>query len=195
MNKNSYFNTIKTAMEEHDIYEYKIISFLKKIEYIKFENKYGNLTPIVKFFDSNKNLLLNSGFENIGIFKQKNSIWQWGWSMNSINNNQNFISRNILSYSFKLKSEIPSEFFLKSILLDSKHKIKNKLQLDILLALSSYLSKFHFILKLPITVNFNTFSQDDYINYKKLFTDKNYNDCEILYLFIIDYNFNHDNQY
>jgi len=194
MNNNSYFNTIKTAMEEYDIYEYKIINFLKKIDYLKFENN-KNLTPRVKFFDSNKNLILESGFENIGIYKQKNNIWQWGWSMNAINNNQNFISRNILSYSFKLKSDIPSEFFLKSILLDSKHKIKNKLQLDILLALSSYLSKFHFILKLPITINFNTLTQDDYINYKKLFTDKNFNDCEILYLFIIDYNFNQDIQY
>jgi hypothetical protein len=192
MNKNSYFNTIKTAIEEHDIYEYKIIDFLKKIEYLKFDN-FFNLTPRVKLFDSNKKLLLDSAFENIGIFKQKNSIWQWGWSMNAINNNQNFISRNILSYSFKLKSDIPSEFLLKSILLDSKHKIKNKLQLEILLALSSYLSKFHFIFKLPIVPNIVI--EDDYINYKTLFTDKNINNCEILYLFIIDYNFNHDNQY
>ena len=27
MNKNSYFNTVKTAIEEHDIYEYKILNF------------------------------------------------------------------------------------------------------------------------------------------------------------------------
>ena len=92
MNKNSYFNTIKTAIEEHDIHEYKIIDFLKKIEYLKFDNPL-NLTPRVKLFDSNKKLLLDSAFENIGIFKQKNSIWQWGWSMNTTNNNQNFISR------------------------------------------------------------------------------------------------------
>ena len=193
MNKNSYFNTIKTAIEEHDIHEYKIINFLKKIEYLKFDNKYGNLTPRISFFDSNKKLLLDSGFENIGVFKQKNSIWQWGWSMNSINNNQNFISRNILSYSFKLKSDIPSEFFLKSMLLDSKHKIKNKLQLEILLALSSYLSKFHFIFKLPILPN-TIMPLNQLTNYKSLFTDKNFNQCEIVYLFIIDYNFNQDNQ-
>lgn len=193
MNKNSYFNTIKAAIEEHDIYEYKIINFIKKIKYLKFNNN-PNLTPRIKFFDSDKNLLLDSGFENIGIYKQKNNIWQWGWSMNAINNNQNSISRNILTYSFKLKSDIPSEFLLKSILLDSKHIIKNKLQLEILLALSSYLSKFHFIFKLPFLPN-TLLGVEDYINYNSLFTDKNYNDCEILYLFIIDYDFNHDNQY
>jgi hypothetical protein len=187
MNKNSYFNTIKAAIEEYDIYEYKIINFLKKIEYFKIENN-KNLTPRIKFFDLDKKLLLESGFENVGVFKQKNNTWQWGWSMNSINNNQNFISRNILSYSFKLKYEIPSEFLLKSILLDSRYVIKNKLQLEILLALSSYLSKFHFIFKLPILPS--TFIKtEDYINYKTLFTDKNFNECDILYLFIIDYNF------
>jgi len=192
MNKNSYYNTIKTAIEEHDIYEYKILNFFKKIEYFKINND-RNLTPRIKLFDSNKNLLLESSFENVGIFKQKNNIWQWGWSMNSINNNQNFISRNILSYSFKLKSDIPSEYLLKSILLDSKHTIKNKLQLEILLAISSYLSKFHFILKLPYLPNVNF--EEEYINYKQLFVDKNFNECDIYYLFIIDYNFNHDNQY
>lgn len=192
MNKNSYYNTIKTAMEEHDIYEYKILNFFKKIEYFKIHND-RNLTPRIKLFDSNKNLLLESSFENVGIFKQKNNIWQWAWSMNSINNNQNFISRNILTYSFKLKTEIPSEYLLKAILLESKHIIRNKLQLEILLAISSYLSKFHFILKLPILPNVDF--EEEYINYKQLFVDKNFNECDILYLFIIDYNFNHDNQY
>lgn len=191
MEKNSFFNTIKAAIEEHDIFEYKIINFLKKIEYIKVSND-PNLTPRIKLYDSEKNLLLDSSFENLGIYKQKNNMWQWGWSMNGINNNQNFISRNILSYSFKLKTEIPSEFLLKSILIDSKHIIKNKLQLEILLAISSYLSKFHFILKVPFLPETNT---AEYINYKSLFTDKNINQCDILYLFIIDYNFNHDNQY
>jgi hypothetical protein len=192
MNKNIFFNTIKAAIEEHDIYENKILNFLKKIHYIKLIND-PNLTPRIKLYDSDKNLLLDSGFENVGIFKQKNNTWVWAWSMNSINNNQNFISRNILTYSFKLKSDIPSEFLIKSILLDSKHIIKNKLQLEILLAISSYLSKFHFILKLPILPK--TINDNDYINYKELFTDKNFDDCNILYLFIIDYNFNHDNQY
>lgn len=192
MNKNNYFNTIKTAIEEHNIFEYKIINFYKKIEYFRIEND-PNLTPRIKFFDSNKKILLESGFENVGVYKQKNNIWQWGWSIDSINNNQNFISRNILLYSFKLKSDIPSEYLLKSILLNSKHTIKNKLQLEILLALSSYLSKFHFIFKLPILPN--TFKGEDLINYKNLFTDININECDILYLFIIDYNFNHDNQY
>jgi len=194
MDKNIYFNTIKTAMEEHDNYEIKILNFLKKIAYIKIDNN-PNLTPRIKFFDSNKNLLLDSAFENVGVYKQKNKIWNWGWSINSINNNQNFISRNILSYSFKLKSDIPSEYLLKSILLDSKHKINNKLQLEILLALSSYLSKFHFIFKVPILPNTVVNNAEEYINYRNLFTNKNFNDCDILYLFIIDYNFNHDNQY
>jgi hypothetical protein len=194
MNKNILFNTIKAAVEEHDIYEYKLINFLKKIQYIQFYNEL-NLTPRIKLFDSNKKLLLESGFENVGVYKQKNNTWVWAWSMNSINNNQNFISRNILMYSFKLKTDIKSEFLLKSILLDSKHIIKNKLQLDILLALSSYLSKFHFILKIPILPDIFKNNEEEYINYKNLYRDKSFNNCDILYLYIIDYKFNHDNQY
>jgi hypothetical protein len=194
MNNIIFFNTIKAAIEEYDNYEYKLLNFLKKIEYIKISNSI-NLTPRIKLFDSNKNLLLESAYENVGVYKQKNNTWIWAWSMNAINNNQNFISRNILLYSFKLRSEIESEFLLKSILLDSKHLIKNKLQLEILLALSSYLSKFHFILKIPYLPDIIKNDNEEYINYKNLFKDKNIINCDILYLFIIDYNFNHDNQY
>lgn len=194
MNNIIFFNTIKAAIEENDNYEYKLLNFLKKIEYIKISNSI-NLTPRIKLFDSNKNLLLESAYENVGVYKQKNNTWIWAWSMNSINNNQNFISRNILLYSFKLRSEIESEYLLKSILLDSKHLIKNKLQLEILLALSSYLSKFHFILKIPYLPDIINNDNEEYINYKNLFKDKNFVNCDILYLFIIDYNFNHDNQY
>lgn len=191
MNNDDYdYDFIKDAIEQYDIYENKLIDFLKKIEYLKIIN-YPNLTPKIQFFDGEKKLLLESSFENIGIYKQKNNIWKWGWSMNTINNNQNSISRNILLYSFKLRSDINKEFLLKSILLESTIEIKNKLQLDILLAISSYLSKFYFIFKLPIVPNID----EEFINYKNLFTDVNINQCEILYLIIIDYNFNHDSQY
>ena len=190
MSKNNYFNTIKAAQEEHDIYQYKIINFLKKIEYLKLENN-PNLTPRIKFYDINKTLLLDSGYEIIGKYNQKNNIWQWGWSIFSINNNQNFISRNILNYAFKLKFDTQQEVILKSVLLQSRHLIKNKMQLEILLALSSYLSKFQFIFKIPMLPEI----LNDYINYKSLFTDNNFNNSDIYYLFIIDYKFNHDNQY
>ena len=191
MSKNNYFNTIKAAMEEHDIYQYKIINFLKKIEYLKINNFNLNITPRIKFYDINKNLLFESGYEILGKYNQKNSTWYWGWSILSINNNQNFISRNILNYSFKLNFDTQQEVLLKSILLQSRHLIKNKMQLEILLAISSYLSKFQFIFKVPFLPEiFN-----EYINYKSLFTDNNFNNSDIYYLFIIDYNFNHDNQY
>ena len=191
MSKNNYFNTIKAAMEEHDIYQYKIINFLKKIEYLKINNINLNITPRIKFYDINKNLLFESGYEILGKYNQKNSTWYWGWSILSINNNQNFISRNILNYSFKLNFDTQQEVLLKSILLQSRHLIKNKMQLEILLAISSYLSKFQFIFKVPFLPEiFN-----EYINYKSLFTDNNFNNSDIYYLFIIDYNFNHDNQY
>ena len=38
-------------------------------------------------------------------------------------------------------------------------------------------------------------NNEEYINYKNLFKDKNFINCDILYLFIIDYDFNRDNQY
>ena len=189
MNKDNYYNTIKSALEYYDLYQFKIINFLKKIEYIKI-TIINNLTPSINFYDINKNLLFESSYEIVGMYKQNNNIWKWGWSISHFNNNENSISRNILNYAINLDSGITNEIILKSEILDSKILIKNNLQLDIYLALSAYLTKIPFIFKFPYIIDDeDTDNNDKLISYKKLFLNKNYNNLQIIYIYIIDYKF------
>ena len=187
MNKDNYYNTIKSALEYYDLYQFKILNFYKKIEYFKLIGG-NNLTPSINFYDINKNLLFKSSYEIVGMYKQNNNIWKWGWSISYFNNNENEISRKILNYAINLDSVITNEIILKSEILDSKILIKNNLQLDIYIALSAYLTKIPFIFKFPYIIE-DEDNNDNLIPYKKLFLNKDYNNLQILYIFIIDYKF------
>ena len=117
---------------------------------------------------------------------QTSNIWRWAWSMPTLSKNDTLISRKILNYAFDL--EPTKEYILRSALINSSTLIKNNLQLDIHIALSSYLIKKPFIFKLPI--GFNQNSTDKFISYKNIFSDKLYDNFIISYLLILDYNIN-----
>jgi hypothetical protein len=182
MNKESSSN-IRSALEYYDNHQLEIIELLKKIEYIKFINNAPSTNQII-FFDSDKKILLESNYESLGFYFQTSNIWRWAWSMPTLSKNDTLISRKILNYAFDL--EPTKEYILRSALINSKILIKNNLQLDINIALSSYLIKKPFIFKLPI--GFNDNSKDDYISYKNIFTHKSYDKFIISYLYILDYN-------
>ncbi len=184
MNKESSSN-IRSALEYYDNHQLKIIELLKKIEYIKFINNTPSTNQII-FYDSNKNILLESNYEALGFYFQNSNIWKWAWSMPTLSKNDTSISRKILNYAFDL--EPTKEYILRSALINSSTLINNDLQLDIHIALSSYLIKKPFIFKLPI--GFNQNSTDEFISYKNIFSDKLYDNFIISYLLILDYNVN-----
>lgn len=92
-----------------------------------------------------KKILLESSFEIMGLYLPKNNMWKWSWSIPSIHKKYTFISRKILEYAFNLHHT--KEFPLRSDLINSKIKINNDLQLDIRIALSSYIGKQPLIFK------------------------------------------------
>jgi hypothetical protein len=181
MNKETSSN-IRSALEYYDNHQLKIIELLKKIEFIKIIRNTPSTNQIV-FYDSDKKILLESNYETLGFYFQTSNIWRWAWSMPTLTKNDSSISRRILNYAFDL--EPTKEYILRSELLNSKILIKNNLQIDIHVALSSYLTRKPFIFKLPI--GFEN-SQDGFIAYKKLFSHELYNKFIISYLYILDYN-------
>jgi hypothetical protein len=182
MNKESSSN-IRSALEYYDNHQLEIIELLKKIEFIKIIHNSPSTNQII-FYDSDKKVLLESNYETLGFYFQTSNIWRWAWSMPTLSKNDSSISRKILNYAFDL--EPTKEYILRSELINSKILIKSDLQLDIHIALSSYLIKKPFIFKLPL--GFNENSDDDLISYKKIFSHEFYNKFIISYLYILDYN-------
>jgi hypothetical protein len=194
-------STIRDSLEYYDKNREKYDVFFNKIKYLKFVDN-NNLIDNIIFYDSNKKVLLESSYEILGIYLPKSKLWKWSWSIPTIHKKYTYISRKILEYAFNL--DYITELPLKSDLINSKIKIMNDLQLDIHIALSSYLGKkpviFKFYNKLDDIIDddvtttptdnnepFYKYAFDD-INNKKNH-DVNNENYMIIYYFIIE----HDN--
>lgn len=137
-------STIRDSLEFYDNNREKYDIFFKKAKYVKFVDN-NNTTDDIIFYDENKKILLESSYEIMGIYLPKNNMWKWAWSIPSIHKKYTFISRKILEYAFNL--DHTKEFPLRADLINSKIKINNELQLDIRIALSSYIGKQPLIFK------------------------------------------------
>jgi hypothetical protein len=146
-------STIRDALEYYDKNQEKYNAFFNKIKYIKFIDN-NNMIDDIIFYDQNNNILLESSYEILGVFLPQSQLWKWAWSIPTINKKYTFISRQILTtYAFNLDNM--EELALRADLTNSKIKITNKVQLDIHIALSSYLGKQPLIFKF-----YNKFDDD-----------------------------------
>ena len=84
-----------------------------------------------------KKKFYRSRYEIIGLYTSENNIWAWSWAIQCFKNNTN-IARKIWNYGAVLD---PNVGFLKTELITSRFKISNKIQLDIHVAIASYISK------------------------------------------------------
>jgi hypothetical protein len=145
------------------------------------------------FYDENEKILLESSYEIMGIHLPKSQTWKWSWSVPTIHKKYTYISRKILEYAFNL--DPVRELSLRANLINSKIKIINNLQLDIHIALSSYIGKqpliFKFYNKLDTIRKQENKSQDSKdILFKYVADDENEENEEnymVIYLFILDY--------
>jgi hypothetical protein len=78
----------------------------------------------------------------IGKYNTKSNIWIWGWSVSSADKSMIEVSRRVLNYALDLDTKYIS---LKSELITSRHQVSTPTQIDILVALTAYLSKCSFI--------------------------------------------------
>lgn len=182
-------STIRNSLEFYDSNMEKYETFFNEITYIK--SIPGLNINEMAFFDKNKKLLLQSPYEILGWYVPKQNIWKWSWSIPTLAKKHTFISRKILEYAFELNND--NEYMLKSKLINSKIDIYNDLQLDIHIALSSYIAKQPLIFKRNIVFlpDDNMYVEsDEYGELYKLPKDEFINKNEnyfIEYLFILNH--------
>lgn len=131
-------------MEDLDKY---IINYDKSKQ--KFNTKFTKINSI-KFKDSDIDLkpsiiyINDVAFEYniIGRFDDSTNIWEWGWVNEFIKNKIYFINQ-LLRYSIEVIEE--KDALIKNILNNSKIQISNKINIDIILAITlRFLSSFGF---------------------------------------------------
>lgn len=138
LNSLNYYD--KNNMNNEKIY--------KKFNYYTINRSDNDLDhSTIHFFDKNKQLIFKSRYEVIGVYNVEAGFWTWGWAAPSLKKNYIQIVRKLLNYGLDLE---PGEdgFFLKAELITSRFQVTNDIQLDIHVAIASYLSKKPMIYKL-----------------------------------------------
>ncbi len=100
-------------------------------------------TNTIKFNDFDK---AEFKYEFMGIFDNTTNIWMWAWLVPEFMFNETNIVRKLLNYGLKI-SPTPSnklnseKLYLKTQMVNSRFLLNNSFQLDLHLAIASYLAK------------------------------------------------------
>jgi hypothetical protein len=100
----------------------------------------------IKFIDfDNKEF----NYEFLGIFDNSTTIWMWAWLVPEFMYNETNIVRKLLNYGLKISPTISSrldneKLYLKTQMVNGRFLLYDSFQLDLHLALSSYLAKDNF---------------------------------------------------
>jgi hypothetical protein len=81
-------------------------------------------------------------YEILGIFDDQTKIWLWSWLIPSINQESILISRQLLNYGLNLTPDdnMVDQMFIKTQLTNSRFILEDSFQLELHLALCSYIS-------------------------------------------------------
>lgn len=132
--ENKLSDLIIKSLKNYDENNYKHRKYLKNKNY-KIDKEKSKIIFKDKKFD----------YELLGIFDNDNNIWMWGWMFPNIKINKSSLSRKLLNYALDIEVDENSinyeSVYLKIQFLNSRFLLENNLQLDIHLALSTYLLK------------------------------------------------------
>ena len=132
----NYYEYIKKALDYYDeqILKYNNLIISKNI---KISEKINEDNEII-FYDEDNKIAYDSTFEVLGYFDSSTRVWVWGWLMQGFKNEDTKISKDLLNYGLKLEPStkyIDLEMMIKALLVNSRIRIGEDIQLTINLAI------------------------------------------------------------
>ncbi len=126
----------------------------KSLNFFDYQNKkYNNYLKeddisitrdknIIKFNNLNEDFK----YELLGIFDNTTNIWMWGWMMPDFLYNETNLIRKLLNYGLKISPSVitpisDEKLYLKTQMVNSRFLLYEQFQLDLHLAIASYLVK------------------------------------------------------
>ena len=142
---------VKNALNYYDKNREETNPIFNKFKKYIFKAKNTNDLErnIIEFYDDD-NKVYKYYYEIIGLYNQENEFWVWAWSLSDFSKNLTYTSRRLLNYGLDIDNNGIDEKYLKAELLTSRFRINTSIQLDIHIAIASYLTKYQKSLKLKI---------------------------------------------
>lgn len=103
-------------------------------------------TKNIIFNDIHKDFQNEFNYEFLGIFDNTTNIWIWAWLVPEFMYNETTIARKLLNYGLKISSTPTNkldneQLYLKTQMVNSRFLLYDEFQLELHLAISSYLAK------------------------------------------------------
>ena len=130
---------IKKALDYFDMKTYKY-NYLISNQNIKV----NTIDNLITFKLEEDNIKYN--YELLGYYDNMTGIWIWGWVLSYLNHKDISLCKFLLEYGLKLEPETTTQehLMIKGILVNSRIKIDEIVQLDINLAIYSYIVRDNF---------------------------------------------------
>ena len=176
---------ITNSLEYYDRNREKYSKLFSKIKYYSYEYSDSDLEHNkIIFYDKHKNLIFTSRYEIIGIFNNYSNTWAWAWSIPYLGKNTIITSKKILNYALDIEPNDDNQF-IKTELITSRLRISNLTQIDLHVAIVSYISKNPLIFKIGIhPIMASNYQFGDIIKIeKKVFDFPNY---QLYFFFLLD---------
>lgn len=149
---------IVNALSNYDKIKENNAKLLRNAKYFKIRRKQDDPFAVITLFDKNRNKINMFRCEIIAIYEPIGDIWAWSWAIPEIPKVYSTLSRRMLNYGLNMPNDTRS-FFIKTELINSRIKISDPIQIDIHLAISSYLTKS----KIILPIDFHVSNIDDLI--------------------------------
>ena len=132
----SLSETVKKAIDHYDNQNWNYRNLIDNQD-VKFDE----LNSTITFFIDEDNQTYN--YELLGYYDNQNGIWIWGWVLSDFNYKDTPQCKYLLDYGLKLepKSATIEQTMIKGILVNSRIKMEEQSQLEVNLAIYSYLIK------------------------------------------------------
>jgi hypothetical protein len=153
-------NLIALSLIYYDTQKKKYKKYYKKDYNLILKTLNNDLDLPIFYLQKNNINLIQGNFNIIGIFDKNNNEFRWGWDLiilnksNKLVKNNTYFIRQIINYIFdyNINEENIDEdllFYkdLKNIFLNPIIYIKNPIQLEIILAITQYITKSEMIFK------------------------------------------------
>lgn len=169
---------VQNALKRYDDNNAKYSHLFKDIDKIKFAMHKEEMDHnIIKMYKG-EHLIYAFRFEILGVYANKHKVWTWAWSNPVFKKNSVRISKQILKYGLDLQDD---KIFLKAELTTSRFRVTDQTQLDLHVAIASYLSKTPHVYKFIYHPDKKFEETDINVNNKPIGED-----FLVYYLFILD---------
>ena len=134
-------DVVVRALEFYDKNKEKYDKFLSKVKYLSFRSDGDK--KYISFLDKNKEKIIESRYELLGDYYNDIKTWIWGWSQPG--NKKSLIKTSKMLFDYGINIDYNKNKFLKTLLVTSRFLINTLVQLEINIAIASYLSKYPFV--------------------------------------------------